>query len=472
MPTSFCETVRGTLREQLAENAYPGYVYGYPHKKAYRVLEAPLPLAEVWADEPRQALFAYVHIPFCNQRCSFCNLFTYVPGDVSPVAAYLDALAREMEAYATALGLGMSSDVGRIGNPSYQAPATFRRLYLGGGTPTFLTGDELRRLVGHLRDFLGIDPDRTEGCIETSPETVDQGKVEVLRELGFRRVSLGVQSLVPEELRQVNRRFDFAHNARAIDLIGRAGFPHFNIDLIYGLPGQDLASWRYSLEAAINSPATSLFLYPLYIRPLTGLDRRTEQLPTPTTREMGQMYDLAVARLERAGFRQVTMRQFRRDPLPEAPTDDLEYRCQRDGMVGLGAGARSYTRRLHYSTPWRMLGRNIRTVVEEYAARMRRGDTLVRHGFVLDDDEERRRFTILSLLHDGFDLSAFLDRFGEDAREVFPAEWEALQEEGLVEARGGALVLTARGVRHADVVGQVFFSGRVRALMDAYEYDS
>src|SRR5437763_5572804 len=126
--------MRESLRQQLRDNAYPGYVYGYPHKKAYRPLARALPLDEVWADEDRHALFCYVHVPFCNQRCSFCNLFTFVPAGASPAGVYLDALAREMEAYARVL-----------------SPMRFARLYLGGGTPTYLDGAELTRLVGLLR---------------------------------------------------------------------------------------------------------------------------------------------------------------------------------------------------------------------------------------------------------------------------------------------------------------------------------
>src|SRR5262249_46472858 len=168
--------------------------------------------------------------------------------------AYLEALAREMRAYSKAL-----------------PGASFARLYLGGGTPTYLTSDELRCLVASLRDELGVDPARTQGCIETSPETLDEEKVAALRELGFVRISLGVQSLDEEELRQVNRRFDVALHDRAAELIGRAGFPQFNVDLIYGLPGQTPTSWLASLQWAIDSPATSVFLYPLYVRPLTGL---------------------------------------------------------------------------------------------------------------------------------------------------------------------------------------------------------
>jgi oxygen-independent coproporphyrinogen-3 oxidase len=451
MLTSSSAEIRRRLREQLEACAYPGYVYGYPHKKAYRPLPRPLPLQEVWREEDRRRLYCYVHVPFCNQRCSFCNLFTYVPNGDSPAPAYLDALGREMAAYAQAL-----------------PGARFARLYVGGGTPTFLTTGELRALVGRFRGELGVDPASTQGCIEASPETLDEEKVETLRDLGFVRISLGVQSLDAEELRQVNRRFDPSLHDKAAALIGRAGFPQFNVDLIYGLPGQTPQSWRSSLSWAIDSAATSVFLYPLYVRPLTGLAVRGRvSLDGPTPRQMAALYDEAVERLTAAGFRQLTMRQFRRD----AASDEHEYRCQRDGMVGLGAGARSYTARLHYSTPWRMVARNIRAVTDDYVRRMRDNDTYVSHGFALDHDERRRRFVIQSLLYDGLDACAFRDEFGVEAREAFAEVWEALSAEGLVRDDGPALRLTPRGVRHSDVVGQLFFSERVNRLVAEYEYD-
>jgi oxygen-independent coproporphyrinogen-3 oxidase len=457
MLTSSCAELAHRLGRQLRQCAYPGYVYGYPHKKAYRPLSRPLPLSVVWAEEDRRHLFAYVHIPFCGQRCSFCNLFTHVPAGGDPAIPYLDALTREADVYARVL-----------------TPFRFRRLYIGGGTPTFLDTVQLRRLLRLLRDSLGIEPAATEGCIEASPETIDAEKVAMLRQAGIQRISLGIQSLVEEELRQINRRFDFDLHRRAIELIGAARFPHFNIDLIYGLPRQTEASWRYSLERAIDTPATSLFLYPLYVRPQTGLAnrRRTslEAFAAPGTQQMARMYDLAVERLRRAGFCQLTMRQFRRD-VAAAHRED-EYRCQHDGMVGLGAGARSYTAGLHYSTRWRMVARNIRAVIEEYQQRMLVGDTAVTYGFVLDEDEKRRRFVILSLLFDGLDTSAFRRTFQADARDLFASTWEALAAEGCIREDGSLIHLTPRGVRHADIIGQLFFSPHVEQLIETYEYDS
>jgi oxygen-independent coproporphyrinogen-3 oxidase len=119
-----------------------------------------------------------------------------------------------------------------------------------------------------------------------------------------------------------------------------------------------------------------------------------------------------------------------------------------------------------------MVARNIRGVVEDYCRRMQVGDTSVSYGFVLDDDERRRRFAIQALLFDGLDLGEFRAAFGLDALVCFAEQWEALEEEGCVAVASGAGRLTARGVRHADVVGQLFFSRRVQRLADTFEYDT
>jgi oxygen-independent coproporphyrinogen-3 oxidase len=183
---------------------------------------------------------------------------------------------------------------------------------------------------------------------------------------------------------------------------------------------------------------------------------------------MAAMYDDAVELLAGAGFRQLTMRQFRRDTGDDAD----EYRCQRHGMVGLGAGARSYTAGLHYSTPWKMLTKNIRAEIEGYSVTMMRGDDAVRFGIELDDDERRRRFVIQSLLYDGLDLRSFQSTFSLDARELFASEWALLREERCIVEDGAVIRLSARGMRHADIVGNLFFSERVQALIEAYEYDT
>src|SRR5262249_38876915 len=129
-----------------------------------------------------------------------------------------------------------------------------------------------------------------------------------------------------------------------------------------------------------------------------------------------------------------------------------------------------------YSTPWRMVARNIRAVTDDYVRRMRENDSRVSYGFALDGDERRRRFVIQSLLYDGLDLAAFRAEFATDAREAFAPVLEALAGggvgEGMTHAGGSSIRLTAGGVRHADVGGQFFFPDRVNRLITKYEYDT
>src|SRR6476659_2874063 len=126
------------LTRLLDGSPYLGYSYAYPHKTAYRPLDPPVPLRDLWAGEDREALFLYAHVPFCEMRCGFCNLFTMTHPGTNLIAAYLDALARQAEAVAAALG----------------GSARFARLAFGGGTPTFLSVAELVRLFGILNETL------------------------------------------------------------------------------------------------------------------------------------------------------------------------------------------------------------------------------------------------------------------------------------------------------------------------------
>src|SRR2546425_3208876 len=159
-----------------AGGAFQGYAYAYPHKTAYCRLEPPRPLNQVWKEENKNALFLYAHVPFCEMRCGFCNLFTMTHPEANLVAAYLDSLARQAEAVAAALG----------------GSVRFARLALGGGTPTFLSVAELERLFGILNETFLRPVNAIPKAIEASPATVDEEKIAFLKAQEITRVSLGV----------------------------------------------------------------------------------------------------------------------------------------------------------------------------------------------------------------------------------------------------------------------------------------
>ncbi|WP_019631140.1 STM4012 family radical SAM protein [Actinomadura atramentaria] len=418
---------------------YQSYVYSYPHKTAYRPLDPAPPLTDVWAAEDRDALFLYLHIPFCEMRCGFCNLFTRTGAPEELTRAYLDALDRQADAVAAALG-----------------PATFATAAFGGGTPTYLTAGELDRLcriAGRFADLRAVPLG-----VETSPATATADRLAVLAEHGATRVSIGVQSFLDSEARAAVRPQKRAEVEAALGRVRDAAIDVLNIDLIYGIDGQTPATWRYSLDAALAWQPEEIYLYPLYVRPLTGLGR----LGRDWDDQRLELYRLGRDHLLEHGYEQVSMRMFRRP----GTGGGTEYCCQTDGMVGLGSGARSYTEDLHYSFEYAVEARHVRAIIDDYVTA--RDFSTARVGFRLDDAERRRRHLLQSLLQaDGLDRAAYRKRFGADAAD--DADLAPFADRGWLDEAPDVLRLTPEGLAHSDAIGPALFTGRVRALMDAYE---
>ena len=228
---------------------YESYVYAYPHKMAYRELPDRPPLRELWAGERTDALSLYLHIPFCEVRCGFCNLFTRVGAPDELTTRYLDALDRQATAVREALG-----DTG---------PVRFAAAAFGGGTPTFLTAAELDRLCDIAEKRSGVALRSVPLSVETSPGTATADRLAVLADRGTTRLSIGVQSFVEAEARAAVRPQHRAEVEAALGRIRDTGVPVLNIDLIYGIEGQTATTWRRSLDAALAWRPEELYLYPL-----------------------------------------------------------------------------------------------------------------------------------------------------------------------------------------------------------------
>ncbi|MEV3996066.1 STM4012 family radical SAM protein [Streptomyces halstedii] len=440
---------------------YRGYVYAYPHKTAYRPLAGhpagrPL-LSELWASEPKDALSLYLHIPFCEVRCGFCNLFTRIGAPDELTTRYLDALDRQATAVRDALG---DAD-----------PVRFAAAAFGGGTPTFLTAGELERLCDIAEKRMGADLRSVPLSVETSPSTATADRLAVLADRGTTRISIGVQSFVDAEARAAVRPQHRSEVEAALGRIRDARVPVLNIDLIYGIDGQTEESWRFSLDAALAWRPEELYLYPLYVRPLTGLGRHRTDADAPD-----RAWDEQRLRLYRAGrdhllahgYEQVSMRMFRLKDAPQAGPDD--YACQTDGMIGLGCGARSYTSSLHYSFDYAVEMREIRGIIDDFTAT---GDfSRAEVGRYVTGDEARRRHLLQSLLQaEGMDRAGYRERFGTDPHADFPAELERFAARGWLDgsAAPGGLRLSPEGLAHSDALGPELFSPAVRSAMSAYE---
>ncbi|AWS48813.1 coproporphyrinogen III oxidase family protein [Streptosporangium sp. 'caverna'] len=438
------------VSSSVSVSPYQGYVYAYPHKTSYRPLDPRPSLREVWAGESHTNLFLYLHIPFCEMRCGFCNLFTRTGAPEELVAAYLDALEHQARAVRDALD-----------DPGFVTAA------IGGGTPTYLSAAELTRMFDLTERIMGADLRAVPLSVETSPATATTDRLVVLAERGTTRISIGVQSFIDAEARAAVRPQRREEVEAALGAIREVGFEALNIDLIYGIDGQTETSWRYSLDAALAWKPEEIYLYPLYVRPLTGLGRRARDWDDHRLALYRQGRDHLLA----AGYEQVSMRMFR---LPGS-VGVAEYRCQSDGMVGLGCGARSYTSRLHYSYEYAVGAGQVRAIIDDYVRLAPEEFDVANVGFRLGEDERRRRHLIQSLLQaEGLDLASYRERFGVEVVAGFREELERLADRGWLEgdapaAGAGWLRLTPEGLAHSDAIGPALFSGRVRELMAGYE---
>ena len=436
--------MKRSLAQRLAEDGYDGYAYAYPHKMAYRPLDPPVPLQQAWQHEDRQNLFLYVHLPFCEMRCGFCNLFTTVQPGAGFVDQTLAAIERQSNVVADAIA------------PGHVAQAAF-----GGGTPSFLSERELEQLFNQLRRTWPVNWPDIPVSFEVSPGTITPAKLSLLKQLGVDRISMGVQSFVAEDLLSLKRPQPAGELERACHDIKSANFPVFNVDLIYGNEGQDAKRWQRSLDRALEWLPEEIYLYPLYISRLTNLDRSGKR----PGEHRHELYCQARDFLRAAGYRQISMRLFRRADVIR----DTDYCCQEDGMVGLGPGARSYTQSLHYSSEYAVGQTGVKMIIEDFNGRAASSFAVADYGVPLDLAEQTLRHVIKSLLRaEGASHSDYQRRFGTSMTADHPQLAE-LSELGLVQSAEGVLRLNDEGLMRSDTIGPWLYSDAMTSRINACE---
>lgn len=389
-------------------NPYIQYMYSYPHKTAYRQLRG------VRFEEYAPLLAGkghglYLHIPFCQSRCGYCNLFSVTGIQAEAVDGYLDAVECQCGQYQEVLDCVRTE---------------FSELVIGGGTPLYLTGRQLGRVFdiieGHFR-FCG----RRDLVVETAPNQTTREKLDILRQAGASRISMGVQSFSDRELLSLKRMHGARRAREALDLIKNYGFPCVNIDLIYGIPGQTQESLLGSLKEALRFEPEEIFIYPLYVK--HGVQMEREGIVLEPEAAFAQ-YQAASSFLCGEGFRQDSMRRFvRRD------TQRAFSECGLGTSIGLGCGGRSYLGALHFCSPYAVTRTDCLARLGDYVATKDFMD--ITHGIILSDEEQKRRYVIRHLLiRPGIEPERYRKLFGSDMLEDFPVlqEWS---EQGFVVVR-------------------------------------
>ncbi len=266
----------------------------------------------------------YIHIPFCDIRCGYCDFFTLADRH-EQIPAYLSALHKELDSYAATTPFGQ---------------AEFDSIFLGGGTPSLLNPHQVDSLLSFIHSRFTISVD-TEITLETNPGTVDLAKLRDLRSAGVNRLSLGVQSFRPEELLFLDRDHSVDDSIRCYDHARKAGFDNINFDLISGLPSQSVQEWQFNLQTTIELGPNHISAYNLTFEdgtPLTAQLRRGVFRRPPTETER-RMLLLTVEMLAAHDYPQYEISNFAH---PGATCRHNEKYWNGNPYLGVGASAHSY----------------------------------------------------------------------------------------------------------------------------------
>lgn len=389
-------------------------------------------------------LSLYVHIPFCESLCYYCACNKIITKHHDRAAEYLRYLSREVDLHTAQLGVGQ----------------TVTQLHLGGGSPTFLSDNELRELMGMLRRSFSLAPGG-EYSIEVDPRTIDASRLDTLAELGFNRLSFGVQDFDPAVQKAVHRVQPAEQVFALVEAARQRGFDSINVDLIYGLPQQTPESFDRTLAQIVDLRPDRIALYayahlPERFKP----QRRIATAELPGAGAKLAMLSHSLAKFMGAGYVYVGMDHFAlpNDPLAVAKRQGRLHRnfqgysTQPDcdlialGVSSIGRIGATYSQ-------------NAKTI-EEYYDALDHGRFPVVRGLALSRDDLVRRAVIMALMCQGQVLFESINlAFLIDFHSYFGPEMEALQalsEEGLVTVDDSGIQVTANGWFFVRAVAMVF----------------
>ena len=378
----------------------------------------------------------YIHIPFCVRKCLYCD-FTSYPGKEGLFGDYVQALRAEIRQVGARF-------------PDARAPT----IYFGGGTPNVLSQEQLSSILSEITQSFDVFTG-AEISIESNPG------LPVVRN-GLNRLSLGVQSFWDDELCSLGRIHTAEEAIQAVHDAREAGLKNISIDLMYGIPGQTLESWRQTLKTALDRLPEHVSLYSLAVEEGTPFHAMQVQgaLSLPGDDAEADVYELAIETLTNAGYEHYEISNFAR-PGFEC-RHNITYWENRP-YFGFGAGASSY---LPEEQPHSSLithhayvrSTNTRSV-EEYILRLNSGETAVESQECLTGKESMGETMFLGLrMLRGADVNAFRQRYGLSPQEAFPEEIASLKERGLLEEAGCFIRLTRRGLLLANDVFTEFVS--------------
>ncbi|MBO5938677.1 MAG: radical SAM family heme chaperone HemW [Clostridia bacterium] len=354
-----------------------------------------------------RSLGIYLHIPFCVQKCNYCDFCSFAGADASLFDAYTAELCRRIEAKR-----------GRM------AEYLVNTVYFGGGTPTLLSAEQLSRVMDTLRRSCHISEDCEITC-ECNPATADLKTLREMRKMGINRLSIGLQSVHDEELRRLGRIHSYEDFLATFADARAAGFDNISVDLMYALPEQSLASFEQSLKGLAELSPEHISVYGLKIEDDTPFARMRFSLILPDEEEEYEMYLACTRILEAYGYRKYEISNFAK--LGRESRHNLRY-WHGEEYLGFGVAAHSFFAGERFGHT-----RDISAFL--------RGEEIVEERIHLDAHELQNEYLMLRLrLREGIDRSEFYEKFGSPLPSL-----DRWIEGGWMEEREGCVFFTDAG---------------------------
>ncbi len=387
----------------------------------------------------------YVHIPFCETKCPYCDFNTYA------------AIEPLMPSYVAALNTEITLWSKLLGGPEVHT------IFFGGGTPSYLPSDDIRHTMETIHSAFNVRPD-AEVTLEANPGDFTSEKLAAYMDCGINRLSIGVQSFDDDLLKTLGRRHNAADALQAYRQAQDAGFSNISIDLMYGLPHQSIGHWQDTLRQAMELAPPHISMYCLTLEGGTPMERWVEQgsIPTPDADLAADMYLMAQDEMRGAGYRHYEISNWALNG--KLSRHNLTY-WRNEPYLGVGPGAHSYLDGCRFSAirPPREYIRRMREEPEG-AGNAPMPET-IRSIPAVDDIEridkplEMAETMMMGLrLDEGISVARFTERFGAPPSHAYGDTLRELEELALVHAQDGAIRLTHRGRMLGNEVFSRFFS--------------
>ena len=372
----------------------------------------------------------YIHIPFCHQICNYCD-FNKVFFKNQPVDQYIEALGKEIE-------MVVSSQ-----REKFQSVET---IFLGGGTPTALSADQIERLLNIIKQHIPFNHVK-EFTSEANPDELSKEKLEALFKGGVNRLSMGVQSFDQTLLEKIGRTHSNEHVYETIALAKEVGFKNLSIDLMYGLPGQTIEQWKDTLNKALALDLPHYSAYSLIVEPKTifYIQYAKGKLALPTEDLETEMYDILMQEMEKCGLKQYEISNFAKEGY--ASTHNKIY-WDNDEYAGFGAGAHGYVNGVRYSNHG-PIKKYIETVESNTIP------TIHEHNVTERERLEEQMFLGLRKV-EGVQHSIFEKKFNHPMEAIFKEQIYDLTKSGLLENDDLGVRLTRKGRFVGNEVFQQF----------------